>query len=115
MAALPDEAGDLFDPIERASFDPTPAGKPLDEPPRWWGNHLAEMRWQAELARLLVDPVYFGRGVPRGDGTAVLTIPGFMAGDSSLSVMRDWLGPVRYRARRPRHLGHPGRPRRGGG
>ena len=82
-----------------ASFDPTPAGEPLQEPPRWWGNHLGEFRWQAELARLMVDPVYRGSGVPRGDGSAVLAIPGFMAGDSSLSVMRDWLRRIGYDAR----------------
>ena len=23
---------------------------------RWWGNHLREVRWQGELARLLADP-----------------------------------------------------------
>jgi triacylglycerol lipase len=59
--------------------------------PRWWGRHLHEIRWQAELGRLLVDPVYRGQGVPRGDGGPVMLIPGFLAGDPSLSVMRDWL------------------------
>src|SRR4051812_16795786 len=98
MASLPDEAGDLFDSVEDASFDRTPAGQPHAEPPRWWGNHVAELRWQAELARLLVDPVYRGSGVPHGDGTPVLTLPGFMAGDSSLSVMRGWLRRIGYEA-----------------
>jgi hypothetical protein len=23
---------------------------------RWWGRHVHELRWQAELVRLLVDP-----------------------------------------------------------
>src|SRR3954466_6992547 len=58
---------------------------------RWWGRHLQEMRWQAELARLLVDPVYRGEGVPHGDGGPILLIPGFLAGDNSLSVMAGWL------------------------
>src|SRR3954469_9101124 len=62
--------------------------------PRWWGRHLHELRWQAELARLLVDPVYRGQGVPRGDGGPVLLIPGFLAGDASLQVMREWLPRV---------------------
>jgi triacylglycerol lipase len=73
-----------------ASFDPTPPPAAV-EPRRWWGRHLRELRWQAELARLLVDPVYQGRGVPRGDGGAVMLIPGFLAGDMSLRVMADWL------------------------
>src|SRR3954451_9278878 len=59
--------------------------------PRWWGRHLHELRWQAELGRLFVDPVYRGQGVPRGDGGPVLLIPGFLAGDGSLTVMADWL------------------------
>jgi triacylglycerol lipase len=57
----------------------------------WWGRHLHELRWQAEFGRLLVDPVYRGQGVPRGDGGPVLLIPGFLAGDNSLSVLADWL------------------------
>ena len=52
--------------------------------PRWWGRHVHELRWQAELARLVVDPVFLGRGVPRGDGRPVVLIPGFLAGDGSL-------------------------------
>jgi triacylglycerol lipase len=31
---------------------------------RWWGDHLREVRWQLELGRLLVDPVFRGGGVP---------------------------------------------------
>jgi triacylglycerol lipase len=70
----------------------------LDDPDRWWGRHLHELRWQAELARLVVDPVFHGRGVPRGDGRAVVLIPGFLAGDGSLSVMAGWLERIGYRA-----------------
>jgi hypothetical protein len=68
------------------SYDPTPP-PPDAEPRRWWGRHLREVRWQAELARLLVDPVFAGHEVPRGDGGPVMLIPGFLAGDVSLSVM----------------------------
>src|SRR4051812_28474411 len=67
------------------------AAVPDASEPRWWGRHLHELRWQAELGRLLVDPVYRGQGVPRGDGGPVLLIPGFLAGDGSLTVMADWL------------------------
>src|SRR3954449_5274800 len=63
----------------------------------WWGRHVQELRWQAELARLLVDPVYRGQGVPRGDGGPVMLIPGFLAGDGSLAVMRDWLRRLGHR------------------
>jgi triacylglycerol lipase len=86
----------LPDAIEHASFDPTTP--PAPEPPerRWWGRHLAEFRWQAEMWRLTVDPVFRGDGVPRGQGEPVLLIPGFLAGDASLSVMRDWLRRMGY-------------------
>lgn len=68
--------------------------------PAWWGTHLREIRWQAELARLLADPVWRGAGLPRGDGEPVLLIPGFLAGDQSLSVMARWLRRLGYRPRR---------------
>src|SRR3954470_4555968 len=66
---------------------------------RWWGRHVQEMRWQAELARLLVDPVYRGEGVPHGDAGPVLLIPGFLAGDNSLSVLAGWLRRIGHRPR----------------
>ena len=68
--------------------------------PVWWGAHVREFRWQAELARLLADPVWRGVGLPRGDGSPVLLIPGFLAGDQSLSVMAAWLRKLGYNPRR---------------
>jgi hypothetical protein len=65
----------------------------------WWGDHLGKSRWQAELAQLVVDPVFHAVGVPRGDRQTVLLIPGFLAGDPSLSVMADWLARLGYRPR----------------
>jgi hypothetical protein len=44
-----------------------------------------ENRAYLELARLLADPVL--RGVPGGDGRAVLLLPGYLAGDRSLSLL----------------------------
>jgi pimeloyl-ACP methyl ester carboxylesterase len=50
-----------------------------------WG----ELRYSAELARLLADRDLWAR---RGeDPPPVMLIPGFMAGDASLLVMRRWL------------------------
>ncbi len=85
--------------VEESSSDPVQPPAPSAPAERWWGNHFAEMRWQLELARLLVDPVFRGEGVPRGDGAPVVLIPGFLAGDSSLAVMRSWLGRMGYDAR----------------
>src|SRR3954471_23090414 len=83
------------------AFDPTPPPPaPPDAPRRWWGRHGAELRWQAELGRLMLDPVFAGKGVPRGDGGPVMLIPGFLAGDTSLSVMAGWLDRMGHRPHR---------------
>jgi triacylglycerol lipase len=55
-----------------------------------------EARIGLERAALSRDPVLRGQGVARGDGTPVLLIPGFMAGDLSLSLMSTWLGRLGY-------------------
>jgi len=63
---------------------------------RWWGDHLCETRWLLELSRLLADPVFQGRGVPRGDGRPVILMPGFGGGDYTLLVMAAWLARIGY-------------------
>jgi triacylglycerol lipase len=65
--------------------------------PRWWGNHLGELRWQLDAARLLASPVLRGQGVSRGDGRPVLLLPGFLAGDYTLATMALWLRRIGYR------------------
>lgn len=72
----------------------------LTDAKQWRGAHWRETRWQLELARLMVDPVWWGAGVHRGDGSPVLLIPGFLAGDASLSVMASWLRRIGYTPRR---------------
>jgi triacylglycerol lipase len=66
-------------------------------PDRWWGRPLAESRWALELVRLSVDPVFSGRGVPRGDGRPVVLLPGFLAGDQTLFVLAAWLRRIGHR------------------
>ena len=50
-----------------------------------------------DLALLLSSPVYYGVGVPHGDGSAVLVVPGFMHGDTYLLLMNAWLRRLGYR------------------
>ena len=90
----------VMDKVEHASFVPTPPGSGPHTERHWWGRHLHELRWQAELTRLLVDPVYRGVGVPPGDGSPVLLIPGFLTGDESLQVLAGWLDRIGYDPRR---------------
>lgn len=85
----------------QAEQDPRPYEPPAYELPplpteRWWGDHLREIRWQLELYRLLVDPVLRGRGVPRGDGRAVVLMPGLGGGDQTLLVLATWLRRIGY-------------------
>ncbi len=49
-----------------------------------------------ELSALWRDPVFRGRGVPRGDGRAVLLVPGFLSGDWSLRLLHGWLERIGY-------------------
>jgi pimeloyl-ACP methyl ester carboxylesterase len=98
MAGDPELLEAAVEQVDGASMDPAPPGS-QQEARRWWGNHFGEFRSQAELARLLVDPVYRGEGVPRGDGAPIVLVPGLFAGDSSLSVMANWLRRMGYDAR----------------
>ena len=61
-------------------------------PPLW-----LEQRAALELAELVASPVYYGIGVPRGDGAPVLLLPGFLGSDDYLAVLRGWLWRVGYR------------------
>jgi triacylglycerol lipase len=67
-------------------------------PGGWLGRPLAEMRWMLEAGRLLIDPVAYGRDVTPGDGRSVVLLPGFLAGDSSLWMLSQWLRLVGYRS-----------------
>jgi pimeloyl-ACP methyl ester carboxylesterase len=49
-----------------------------------------ELRYGLELARLASDPEFL-RPKRRADAPPVLLLPGFMAGDQSLAVLRSWL------------------------
>ncbi len=55
-----------------------------------------EARVGLERAALSRNPVLRGQGVARGDGRPVLLIPGFLAGDLSLSAMAGWLHGLGY-------------------
>ena len=45
----------------------------------------------------MADPVFYGVGVPRGDGRPALVLPGLFANDFYLQPMHSWLGRIGYR------------------
>src|SRR3954453_20240106 len=64
-------------------------------PPLW-----REARIGLEAAALVRDPIFRGDGLADGRGRPVLLIPGFLAGDGSLSMMAGWLKRAGYRPSR---------------
>jgi triacylglycerol lipase len=56
-----------------------------------------EVLFGAEVLLLHATPVYYGFGVPRGDDSAVIIIPGFLGTDLYLTELHGWLGRIGYR------------------
>jgi alpha/beta hydrolase fold len=49
-----------------------------------------------ELTFLRLSPIWWGYGVPHGDGSAVVLVPGFLGTDLYLSQFSDWLRRIDY-------------------
>jgi pimeloyl-ACP methyl ester carboxylesterase len=66
-------------------------------------KHVRLPIWQewlagAELAFLQISPVYWGYGIPHGDGSAVVLVPGFLGTDLYLTQLAIWLRRIGYKA-----------------
>jgi len=59
---------------------------------------LPEALFGVEMLLLRAAPVYYGFGVPRGDRSGVVVIPGFLGTDVYLMDMFAWLQRLGYRA-----------------
>ncbi len=68
-----------------AGYQPT--NRPL------WLEALFPVDWLA----LHLSPVYYGFGVPRGHGEAVVLVPGFLGDDRYLTEMHLWLRRIGYK------------------
>ena len=68
----------------------------MPDRPRSMLDEAAALR---EYWALRLDPVYRGRGVPRGDGKPVLVLPGLFGNDFYLTPIRAWLGRIGYTPR----------------
>jgi triacylglycerol lipase len=59
-----------------------------------WQEWLAGV----EFAFLHVSPIYWGYGIPHGDGSAVVLVPGFLGTDLYLTQFAVWLRRIGYQA-----------------
>jgi triacylglycerol lipase len=59
-----------------------------------WSELLAGV----ELAFLWISPVFMGFGIPHGNGSGVVLVPGFLGVDFSLSHFAGWLNRIGYRS-----------------
>ncbi len=57
-----------------------------------WREALFGIDWLS----LRLSPVYYGIGVPRGNGDPVIVIPGFLGSDNYLVEMYNWLRRIGY-------------------
>jgi hypothetical protein len=67
--------------------DERPAAVPI------WREALVGLDWLA----LRASPVFYGRGVERGDEAPVVVVPGFLGSDRYLFELHGWLGRIGYR------------------
>jgi pimeloyl-ACP methyl ester carboxylesterase len=82
---------------------PSPPASHPQAPPYREERAVAQLsKWQETLfgidfLLLLSSPVFYGIGVPHGDGSGVVLIPGFLDWDAYLIVMSNWLKRLGYR------------------
>lgn len=58
-----------------------------------WFESLVGVDWTL----LHLSPVYYGFGVPKGDGSAVVVVPGFLGSDFYLYELYLWLARIGYK------------------
>lgn len=58
---------------------------------------LGEVLCAAELVLLHAAPLYYGLGIPRGDGSAVVVLPAFLCPDAYLTPLYQWLARIGYK------------------
>jgi len=58
---------------------------------------LGEVLCAAELVLLHAAPLYYGLGIPHGDGSAVVLVPAFLCPDAYLTPLHQWLARIGYK------------------
>jgi triacylglycerol lipase len=79
-------------PTKRRRREQTPCARSEAGSSLW-----TEALFGAEVLLLHATPVYYGFGVPHGDRSGVVIIPGFLGTDLYLTEIHTWLGRIGYR------------------
>ena len=84
--------------MRRTSAKPRTCGSPIRIQEYKEANLpiLGEVLFAAELVLLHAAPLYYGLGIPHGDGSAVVLIPAFLCPDAYLAPMHQWLARIGY-------------------
>lgn len=77
-----------------AQVEAIPAGNFESADVPLWREALFGVDWLA----LRLSPVYYGIGVPRGNGAPVIVIPGFLGSDNYLIELYYWLRRIGYKS-----------------
>jgi pimeloyl-ACP methyl ester carboxylesterase len=85
----------VIEPRKQADGHVTPAPQLLDKQPDVpiWREMFAGLDWLA----LRTSHTYYGFGVPRGDGSSVVLVPGCFSTDAYLAELYGWLKRIGYR------------------
>lgn len=85
--------------MRRTQRNPESSGSPIRT-----RDHLAaevpilnEALFALDLVLLHAAPLYYGVGIPHGDGSAVVLIPGFLCPDLYLTPLHEWLRRIGYK------------------
>ena len=85
--------------MRRTHVAPRDAGSPIRTPEYQEANVpiFGEVLFAAELVLLHAAPLYYGLGIPHGDGSAVILFPGFLCPDAYLAPLHQWLARIGYK------------------
>ncbi len=85
--------------MRRTQVEPRDGGSPIRTREYREANVpiLGEVLCAAELILLHTAPLYYGLGIPHGDGSAVILLPAFLCPDVYLTPLHQWLARIGYK------------------
>jgi len=85
--------------MRRTHVEPRDCGSPIRTQEYREANVpiLGEVLFAAELVLLHAAPLYYGLGIPHGDGSAVILIPAFLCPNVYLTPLHQWLARIGYK------------------